>query len=476
MKTIPATIAFILLLVLATSTLAGASPETIVVLVDRSSPHHAYFSTHVIPRIDSLVTANGIAIEVIDVAGGAPEEVAITPLVLYQNARGRSIYQGRYTDVAKIGHFVRVSRWVAQEQVPLPVPDAVVRRMGRAQVAVHVKVTALEGTAPAPITSAALTQAARRVITTRLPSIEKADDVTLRRTDRQFFMDFYPFGSDDGQLMVSLALFSQFDCVTPIYASQEPVTGDWVTGEAVFANALAELERAMQAAIAAPETGDGFHPIVAETPARSWESLGLSLPPVEDSDASSAEISGGVPARWIASGPPPDDLPRVQYRFMPPLDSYTGEAHDVEASLGLDDDAALRNAEGWVSVTAASVTTGQAKLDRTMHNTVLKSKKFPDARFLLESFNGDLSQLRWGDSRTVTVAGMFELAGMQVPLTANAQLLPIVNDSGEPRLLVTASARINIKQAFGFEGPLGPLPAAETMEFHVNLTMTPVEP
>ena len=68
------------------------------------------FEFKFLPEIQNLTDNLGISLHVIRAKTGAPEEVAITPLIVFQNYRGRSIFQGRYTNLNTIAHFIRTSR------------------------------------------------------------------------------------------------------------------------------------------------------------------------------------------------------------------------------------------------------------------------------------------------------------------------------------------------------------------------------
>ena len=55
-----------------------------------------------------------IPLRVIDASRGAPAEVLITPLLVYQDHRGRSFFEGRYVNIEKVRLFVRTARHVPQ--------------------------------------------------------------------------------------------------------------------------------------------------------------------------------------------------------------------------------------------------------------------------------------------------------------------------------------------------------------------------
>ena len=64
--------------------------------------------------------------------GGAPAQIVITPLVVFQNHRGRSIYQGRYDTLDRVRNFVRTSRVIPQSKQRLDRRDTLLWSEGRA--------------------------------------------------------------------------------------------------------------------------------------------------------------------------------------------------------------------------------------------------------------------------------------------------------------------------------------------------------
>jgi len=72
------------------------------------------FQQRLLPEIRKFADAMGVSVHVVDARKGSPAEVALTPLIVYQNYRGRSTYQGRKTTPARIRNFMRTSRFVPQ--------------------------------------------------------------------------------------------------------------------------------------------------------------------------------------------------------------------------------------------------------------------------------------------------------------------------------------------------------------------------
>ncbi len=143
----------------------------------------------------------GIGLRVIDARQGAPREVAITPLIIFQNYRGRSIYQGRFNTMDRIRNFLRTSRYVSQGNKLLTRTHIPVWEKGRATIWAPVKVAGVSGTVPKNYYFKKFEAEARKSIAKGFHNFRFVKTVELQRSDRGFYMDFYPWLSNDGTLL-----------------------------------------------------------------------------------------------------------------------------------------------------------------------------------------------------------------------------------------------------------------------------------
>ena len=283
--------------------------EVIVFVQPGASAVDRTFQREHLPQIRAIAEELGAALRVVDARHGAPAEVSLTPLIVYQNHRGRSIYQGRYSTVDRIRNFLRTARVAPQSDTPLVRRAVPVMRAGRARIAAPLKIASVDGHRPDGFDRAEFETQARGAIATGFKKFRATDRVELRRSDRMFYMDFYPWLSQSGELYLSLRLYSQFHCKKPIFSTDDaPLRGPWSQREQLFAQAAARLEAAVLSLTGDPDVGDAFDPIPASRPVISWEQLGLALPPPPEDGAAPA-ITG--------SSKPRTGLPPVTTRVAP---------------------------------------------------------------------------------------------------------------------------------------------------------------
>lgn len=447
--------------------------ELVVFTLDDGGPVARAAADEVVPGFRALAEELGVAVRVLDASRGAPDEVALAPLFVYQNHRGRSIYQGRTTSPERFVNFLRTSRVAPQGDEPTVLEDAPVLRLGRVRIGAALKLTALSGDAPPGHDAGRFEAEARRGLAAGFERFAFEERVELGRSDRLFYLDLHPWRGADGELAVSIEAYSQFHCKEPVFSRlHEPVTGTWVDRADVFAAAARALEEAVLAEIAEPDGGDGFVPVPDAVPVASWEALELSLPPAPERAAADLGAAD-LPRAWRVAAPEPGDPPRVQFRFPAPLDWLRGEAGAVAGELVLAGPGRLHGASGHVEADAASVTLGEDELDQTVHGAgYLEVESHPTARFALEAFEAE-ADLAYGRLTQAVATGRFELRGRAVPLTVRVQLEPIVAADDRPRLVASGAFTLPLRDPWGLEGPGGPEPANSTLVFDVHLVLEP---
>lgn len=446
-----------------------APAEKLIVFLQQQSPLDDAFRSEQLPAVTALARELGVELEVLDASAGAPQDVTITPLIAFQNHRGRAIYQGRFDAIDRVRHFVFTARHVAQGRAPLQRDDVAVWESGRARVAASIKVTPLTGAVPEDHDAATFAADARRAITEGLKRFAPVATASLRRGDRTFYFDCYPYRGNDGTLHLSLAIFSQFHCEKPIFRGKAPITGPWGEQNRVFAGAGAALEVGLFGELSKTSVGDAFHPIPDGVPNRTWRQLGQILPAPPERGTSNV-ASGPLPTRWVVE---PSRRPGVLYHFLAPLDYYTGTATKLTGELDLVD-GGLVGAAGWVAVDTRSIRTGDDDLDDSLGgDDMLASEKHPLSRFDLKKVETEARSLVYGEPRPANLHGAFALRGITIPLDARVTIEPVLEADGTPRLLVRGAFRLRLEEPFGILGPDGPSPAKDTVIVTLDFAMKP---
>ncbi|BAM04024.1 YceI family protein [Phycisphaera mikurensis] len=447
-----------------------ASAERLLVFVrSGASPLQAAFREDHLPKIRSLAGDLGVPVELIDLAetGEAPAEVKITPLLVFQDWRGRSVYQGRYATPDRITNFLRTARAMPQGDAPLVREALPVQAAGRATIAVPLKITPLSG--PGAGRVAAPPDA--RAFVAAVEGFALADRVELGRADRLWYANFYPYAGERGYA-VSAELYSQFHCHEPVWTNFEsPARSDGLG--AAFASAARALTEELREQLAASPRGDGFDAVPAGFPVAAWDAMGLGLPErpagTPAADAAGVELA----TAWEVVVDPAAG-PAVTFAFPAPLDGYAGEAAGVSGALALDSVDDLAGMTGRIAADPASVTMGEDDLDAWIHGGVLEVDEHPESSFVIESVDApDGSGIAFGRPTPLTLHGTFTMKGIQLPLAVPVQLEAFVAEDGRPRLRMDGAWTLPIAEPFRIDGPPGDEEAASKLRFACRLVFAP---
>lgn len=465
----------VLMLLIPASVCADGPYEQLIVFVHSgASDVDRTFRETQLPDIRKAADEMGVSFHLVEVAGGVPETVTITPLMVYQNYRGRSIYQGRTTTPSRLRHFIRTSRFIPQGEDPnrretIPVWDA-----GRSKIWAPVKISSVTGTPPASYDDGAFKSEAFESIMKGLDRFALRSKVSLGRGDRGFYMDFYPWRSPDGTLFLSLALYSQFHCKEPVYVKKkDPLVGPWEERDKLFREAGRLMEEAVAKQIRLPQSGDAFDPVDRGVPVKDWNAIGFPLPPKPPGTVGHSAPALPLGNHWTVGPPGPGEPPIIQFRFPAPLDNYAGEVTAASGALTLSDGLNLDGASGYIEVdTRSTITMGEPTLDEAIRGSLLLyTKQYPTSRYDISRVtSGD--KIAYGQLSPGVVSGTFTLKGKRVPLECPAEFEPIIGEEGKPRLIVRTSFSIDLRE-FDIEGAEGPAPARHTLLLDVNLFLHP---
>ena len=458
---------FVLYLLLHNNVSAASEAEQLLVFLQSgASAVETTFQEQRLPEIRKLAESMGVSVHVVDARQGAPLRISLTPLVVYQNHRGRSIYQGRTTTTHRIRNFIRTSRFVPQgeelnrrERIPI-------WESGRSRIWAPLKVAAVTGSQPKKYDHEAFVAAALKNIGKGFKRFRMQKVAELGRADRGFYMDFNPWLSQNGSLYLSLVLFSQFDCKAPVY--RKKITGPWNDRGKLFQDASVLMEKAVAEIISNPESGDSFDPVQTDVPQKGWEQIGFQLPPAPAAKTAELEASTKIPTNWVLTKSGPDEPPMIQFRFPAPIDNYAGEVFAAKGELRLPQSLMASGATGSIEIdTTTSITMGEPRLDEAIRGSMmLYTKKFPTAKFEVDSITSDDQPIAYGRLTPAIVTGTFTLKGRSVPLTSKTEFEPVVGEDGNPRLIVSGAFNIDLR-VFTIEGADGPEPARHTLLFDV---------
>jgi len=455
---------------------AETATEQLVVFVQPGVSDVAEaFAHETLPDVEAMADEMGVEVLTIDVTQrGAPEGIRLTPLMVYQNHRGRFPYLGRFTTIDRLRNHIRTARFGGAPEDVRTSMDGVPREaMGRAVVGTPIKVTELTGPGVETNHRAAVQRVGHESI---IAALSGESEATGRPMDRLFYVDFYPYLAEDGTLFISTALFSQFHCHEPVFVSESPTSGPADQAARVLTNAVAALAAEVDRQLDNPENGDGFDPIAVDAPTPTWDELGLPLPAEpEGPQVDPADLE--LVREWTVDQDAVARRPVVQFRFPEPIVGYAGEAQELTGSVTLGEGLTLGDATGEFVVPVRSVTMGEPDLDSYIHSGMLNASENPTSRFAFKSIevSGEGVQPAFGQVIPGKLIGEFTLKSITIPLTVPVSIEAFAGDDGRPRLAFAGTWTLGpLDDRFGIsDAPPGPDEASTRLKFDCYIVLEP---
>ncbi|MEM1407776.1 MAG: YceI family protein [Bacteroidota bacterium] len=438
----------------------------IVVFVDASKELDRNFMEE---YYDSMVeTAQGLEIDIVkfDVKNGAPEEITITPQIIFQNKFGRSFYIGRYAELSRFKVFLRTVARNPQTDKSNLKTEIMTYINGRSTTALPVKITELTGSF-----SGNKKEFHGKALAALYSGFEKfalKAQLDFKRTNRLFYLDVHPFVSEEGKLYLSYEIYSQFNCVVPVYSRlSSPFVAEFTDYENAFRQLAKILEGEVFRISQTSTIGDGFTPVAKTTAVTTWESLGLALKKGEGSIQAGRIAIENIGDNWRVMGEIDKLTPIVQFNFYAPLDNYAGEVKQLAGTLNWNDNLL----SGRFVVDTRDVTMGEETYDKNVHKKHIKVKRFPGASFVFEDFKWHRNDILTPDAGARLISGTFSFMGKEQEIEATTQIVPVVEKNNEVRLLITSEFDLNVYEHSKVDGPDGPKDARENMQFKLNFVM-----
>jgi hypothetical protein len=438
--------------------------EQIIIFTQNSDK---VFLENTLPKVRQLCKTKNIKLIEKKIEEGLPSEITTTPCLVFQNAKGRSVFSGRYTEWTSVMNFIRTSRFLPSEKGEKDCRDTVFScQNGRTTLFSVLKITHLTGELPPNFSQNAFQASAKNAISAAFSQFKNGGEVCKQKTDRAFYLDFYPYRDKKGIYYMSVALFSQFNCITPIFENAEKPLQN-TDFQLLMKQATVLLEKEIFQQLKNSPNGDAISFISAEIPTKSWENLNLSLPKEKENVLKNTAENRKIPQNWQYVGAVNEDIPALQFHFLAPLDRYVGEIKKMNGTLFLSDNQQIK--EGYFETEMLSLTMGAEDFDHKIQSKYIKANKYPKARFHFEKIAFP-SALKMWESQTFPIEGDLFFMEKNQKLKVMATFTPVLVENGDIIMEVSTNFNLNIDY-YGIKGPDGPKSAAENMAFLMNFRL-----
>ncbi len=444
--------------------------EVLVLFVDQDQ---ATISQVQIDSLQQLTEQMNIDFVVKQSNEGLPQEITTLPSIYFQNRKGRSKYYGRYNNYSRIQNFVRTSKLAHQQDAANEKTNVLVWKNGKADITAPLKMTELTGVVPEDFEQEAFEEEALNAIASTMTKFKLLDKHSLSKHSKSFYFNIYPYLNKKKQLSLTTEIFSQYNCVKPIYTQSSPpiATAKWAKRAKAFAKAGQVIEAEILRQIESSTLGDDFTAVAMEATTASWEDLGLNIENTSTQKEKTQNTKVDIPQKWQVEKRQ-DDEPIIIFSFLSPVDNYAGEVKALTGALELAPNLSMQNAKGKFHVNISDVTMGAEDFDYEVQNKMLQMNVFPNASFeFLEVLDAPSTPLQIGVPQKMLVKGQFTMLGISTPIEVNTDIEAFVDEKEEVKLQVNCTFQLPLFDKFKLDGPDGPSPAKDNLQFYMKFNL-----
>jgi len=383
-----------------------------------------------------------------------PQLVTATPAIIFSNEKGWSIYGGQINQYRSINSFIKqsISRPIIPRSIPLETP-ILVHSKGRQKIGLKIKLT----TWNEPQISENWKPKLEELIRKEWNASESKS--AFYPTDRKFYLDIHPYKKRDS-VYLSMAIFSQFDCINPIFNNfANPLVGIYAQSDNLISKVVALALRKIEELSNDRSLGIGLSPVPLASKSKPY-SMETKVEPT--STISTGKIEEELVGTWNKINTVSDQEPMIQFNFPQPLERYSGNINKMSGNLEISNE----NISGKFIANLKSLVMGSKSLNKKVFKDYLKISKFSEASFKFENAKTDLI---WNQQSSAEIIGVFEMLGKEIPLITKCQFTP--NEAKE-LINITVEFRVNIKEVFELPGPDGPKEASENIDFFMQFKLS----
>ncbi len=448
----------------------GLDKETLVLFVAKERP---ILSEEELEDIEGLAKEMSIQFIIHNSADGIPTGVTTLPSLYFQNRKGRSKYYGRYSNIPRLKNFIRTSKLAHQKNEAHEKKHLFVWKEGRADVSAPLKLTELTGSVPPDFDQAAFEEMAKKALADGMQFFKLEDTHLTTKNTRSFYFNIYPYLSESNELSLSTEVFSQYNCVKPVFTQDIPIAqSKWAEKEVAFKQAGKFVEEEILRQIKYSEAGDAFQPVSNKVKEISWEGMGLGDALDMDEQVERKVVKEFEFARsWKVEQRENKEEPIIIYHFLSPVDNYAGEVKELAGVMELSKNGSMEGATGKFVVDIGDVTMGSDDFDKEVHYKMLNRKSFPEASFEFVRVNGVKDELKLGVSQKMEVEGVFTMMGIPIPIVVDTEIEPFMAKNDVPKLQVNCTFQLPLFEKFNVEGPDGPSPAKDVLQFYMQFNL-----
>lgn len=428
-----------------------AQKDQLIVFTDLDSRNVVLtdFNSNYLTQINELGQKLDLDIITLDAKEGLPNEVTSLPSIYFIHSGKKNLYKGRYNAIDRLKSFITNQRTFGFDPTLLSKSNMFVWKKNKFEIGINTKVTSLKSE-NSSVAEKDIYQQVFEQLKSSFKKLEYEKNYSFVEQSKLYYLNIYPYQANNGMYYFSYEVFSQHNCIEPIYQSfEKPFSGKTINS--IIPTLALDFEIILRKLLNDTILKDGLYIPSTSVNSKTWEELNIILNATNTGATKKVNyvINSGTYS-YVKSTTAP-----IAFTFPPPVSQYAGTIDEMDGEFSFD----FSHLKGQFSIEFNSLDMGDESLNESVLFEQLLAKQFPSATI---SFAVPLSTIPVFEA--FPIPAKLNFMGLEFDQMISAEFKPI----STTEIIVTSNFSLNITKWPTLEKPDGPSPQKETVQIYAN--------
>lgn len=402
------------------------------------------FNKNQVPKLDSLARVNGVSFELVTTERDIPLDVRILPSIYYLSSSKKSYYIGRYDAIDRIERFLKNEQAFDLPKTSFQRQNIYLYLHEHFAIGTRLKVTPNNGPGK---DKSNFKSDFLKAFDGSIENLTYYFSYPFREQSKQFYLNVYPYLTEEGVYYISIEVFSQHHCKEAIYNNfKNPISGTDITKLGQKVSTL--YEQLLPKLLIKPSIiGESVTLLQTSKRTKDWSDYGFSSSITQEQDHVDLEIQDGN-YHTVSSS---KLSPSLNFTFPSPVSNYNGHISDLSGDFKIKS----QTISGAFKINLNKLDMGDDMLNSSVLKEMLFTDSLPNAKL---SFQQPLDEIP--SNQQISIQGELSLVGLKQKVDVITTFQPV---STTGKILVTATFSLDIRPFPTLEQPDGPAPQKHTL-------------
>lgn len=353
--------------------------QDLLVFTSKNTKHPVIqdFNTTILPQLNEIAENTESNLKIRYLEDGIPEEVKVLPALFYINeSKQKSIYKSAYGSSQRIKTFILQSQVFKSDYESFVKKNVFYSNTNGFEQGINIKITEIN--AQKLTSTGNFNQQIISGLSDGMNNFRFKESQIFNSWNKQFFLNIYPYLSDDGTYYLSYEIFSQNNCHIPVLKKLDaPIKGKGLSKAAKELGGI--IEQNWRLVLEDTLKKDGLYLLDKSKPLKSWKDLGYEfITTQKQSNTSENTLSNGS----FSMGK--EKL--IIFTFAPPADAYSGVIPNFKGSFNYYSN----NLKGSFTASLKSLDSGDEDLNSSIIDDQINASIYPTAEITFDAKVEDL--------------------------------------------------------------------------------------